>query len=323
MSGILNDKVAIVTGSGQGIGFEIAKALAKEGCKVITNNRKPGSSLIAFEDSKLELTTEERKSLESCSGDAKTAADYIKSQGGEATPFFGNVNTPEVAKACIQTAIDTYGRIDILINNAHSAWTGSLTKMTPREWHLIIDAKLNGAFYMVNAALPYMLEQRYGRIMNASSDGWLGLMGKCAYGAACAGIWSFTRSIAQDLEGTGITANAYTPNAKTRSWHSMLAVYRSQGVPVEAIEAGAPESMKYTADQFAPFFAYLASDKAADITGQMFKTGADGQIGIWSDPVVENDIWTDKSRAWTIEELVERVPELLTGSRHRSMIDLH
>ena len=323
MGKLLEGKVAIITGSGQGVGFEIAKAMAKEGAKIITNNRKPGSALISFEESKLELTEEERAKLEAVSGDAKTAADYINKNGGTAVPFFGDVADNNVAKACIQSAIDNFGRIDIVVNNAVATWVGGVEKMTDKEWHILIDSKLNGSFYMVQHALPYMLEQKYGRIINAASDGWLGLQGMCAYGAACAGIWSFTRAISQDLYGTGITANAYTPNAKTRSWYSMLATYRSQGVPVEAIEEGAPEAQKHTADIFAPFFGFLASDLASDITGYMFKTAADGQLGIWSEPEVINDIWAETGKPWTMEAIIDQVPIMLGKKKKQTTIELH
>ena len=322
--GILDGKVAIITGSGQGVGFEIAKAMAVEGAKIVTNNRKPGSSLFAMEESTLELTEEEKKNLESVSGDAKTAADFINKNGGEAVPFFGNVKDSEVAKACVQTAIDNFGRIDIVVNNAVSTWVGSIEKMTEKEWHILVDTKLNGSYYMTQHALPYMLEQKYGRFLNASSIGFLGLQGMSAYGAACAGIWSFTRAAAQDLLGTGITVNSYTPNARTRSWISMLATYRSQGVPADAIEEGAPDAMKYTADIFAPFFAYLSSPLADDITGMQFETGADGQIGLWSDPEIHKDIRNELGVPWTLEQLKEQVPELITRTvENNTSIELH
>lgn len=322
MSKLLDGKVAIVTGSGQGVGLEIAKTLADEGCKVITNNRKPGSALIAFEGSAIELSAEERAKLQNVSGDAKTAADYINSMGGTAVPFFGDVGNQAVAKDCVQCAVENFGRIDIVVNNALSSWVGSIEKMTEKEWHTVVGSKLNSAFYLIQYALPYMMEQNYGRILNASSDGWLGLQGMSAYGAACAGMWSFTRAIAQDLAGTGITANAYTPNAKTRSWYSMLATYRSQGVPVEAIEQAAPEAQKHTADIFAPFFAYLSSELASDITGYMFRTAADGQLGIWSEPEITNNIWAEPGQPWRMEDLIRQVPGML-GKKNETTIELH
>jgi 3-oxoacyl-[acyl-carrier protein] reductase len=324
MGKLLEGKVAIVTGSGQGVGFEIAKALANEGASVITNNRKPVYSLISFEESSLVLTEDETKKLKDVSGNAKTAADFINASGGKAAPFFGDISDRDAARACVKAAIDNFGRIDILVNNAVATWVGSVEKMTPKEWHFLIDSKLNGAFYMVEAALPYMLKQKYGRIINAASDSWLGLQGMSAYSAACAGIWAFTRAIAQDLEGAGITVNSYTPQARTRSWYSMLATYRSQGIAVEDIEEGAPDAMRYTADIFAPFFAYLASDHAAGITGYQFKTAADGQIGIWSNPEIQNDIWAKLGEAWTMKELIAQVPGMIAGiSTQKTSVDLH
>jgi len=322
--GLLDGKVAVITGSGQGVGFEIAKAMAKEGAKIVTNNRKPGSSLFAMEYTNIELTESEREKLKNISGDAKTAADYINNNGGVAVPFFGNVKDTEVAEACIKKAVDTFGRIDIVVNNALSAWTGSIVNMTEKEWHTVVGSKLDSAFYMTHHALPYMLEQKYGRIMNASSTGFLGLQGLSAYGAACAGMWAFTRSIAQDLEDTGITVNSYTPNAKTRSWLSMQATYRTQGVPDDVLEEMAPESMKYTADIFSAFFAYLASPEAGNISGYQFETGADGQIGIWSDPEIFKDIYNEIGKPWTMEQLKKQVPELMSRtSSQKTSIDLH
>ena len=196
--------------------------------------------------------------------------------------------------------------------------------MTFEEWRIILDSKLDGAFHMVRNALPYMLEQKYGPILNASSIGWLGLQGMSSYGAAFAGIWSFTRAIAQDLMGTGITVNSYAPNAKTRSWYSMLATYRSQGIEAEAIEEGAPAAMRFTADIFAPFFAYLASDQSAGITGYQFQTGADGQIGLWSEPEVCKDIWAEEGKPWELKDLEIKIPELLgIAKKAKTSIELH
>ncbi|NTU88768.1 MAG: SDR family oxidoreductase, partial [Actinobacteria bacterium] len=162
------------------------------------------------------------------------------------------------------------------------------------------------------------------RIINASSESWVGLMGMSAYSAACAGIWSFTRAIAQDLDGTGITTNSYSPKARTRSWYSMLATYRSQGIPVDAIEEGAPEAMRYTADIFAPFFAYLASDFGSSITGYLFETNADGRLAIWSEPEVINEIWSDLGKPWDMESLKSQVPLMISGrAPNRTTLELH
>ncbi len=310
MSKLLEGKVAIVTGSGQGIGRDIAICLAENGAKVITNNRKPGSSLNAFEKTDLDFNEEEKRELEKVSGDAKTTADEIIRLGGEATPFFGDVGDFEKARGIVQTAIDNYGRIDIIVNNASSNWVGNIMDMDEELWNISVTSKLKGAFNLMHHAMPYMKEQGFGRILNSSSDAFTGIQGYAAYGAANAGLVALTKAAAKDLAQFGITVNAYTPLAKTRAWYNAAATYRLQGVPKEMIEKNAPAAMLQTADQMVPFLAYLSSDEASNISGLLFKLAANGEIGLWSDSQVIKEIKKEEG-AWTIDELKERIPNEL------------
>lgn len=313
MSGVLEGRVAIVTGSGQGIGRDIAVCLASHGARVVTNNRKPGSSLNSFEKTDLSFTDEEREALEHVSGDAQTTADRIIQDGGEAVAFFGDVGDFAVAEAMVSTAVDAFGRLDIVVNNASSNWTGNIADMDEELWDVSVTSKLKGAFNLMHHALPHMKKQGYGRILNSSSDAFLGLPGLAAYGAANAGIVALSTAAAADLRGTGITVNAYTPLAKTRAWYNAAAAYRLAGVPAEAVEAGAPEAMKRTAEGMVPFLAYLSSEAAGTISGRLFRLAADGRIGLWSPAHVVGEI-TTADAAWTIADLAERVPgELLSG----------
>jgi 3-oxoacyl-[acyl-carrier protein] reductase len=308
---VLEGKVAIVTGSGQGIGRDVALYMASQGAKVITNNRKPGSSLNAFEKTTLQFNEVEREALQNINGDAKTTADEIIRSGGQAIPFFGDVGDFKTAGQMIKTAVDNFGRIDIVVSNAPSNWVGNIMDMDEELWDISVSSKLKGAFNLMHHALPFMKEQGFGRILNSSSDAFLGLQGYAAYGAANAGVVALTKAASKDVAGLGITVNAYTPLSKTRAWYNAVANYRLQGVPAEAIEAGAPLAMKRTADIMVPFLAYLASDKATDITGFLFKLAADGEIGVWSDSEIISQIKKEEG-AWTIEELEKRVPgELL------------
>jgi len=310
MTKLLEGKVAIVTGSGQGIGKEIALCMAKQGAKVITNNRKQGSSLNAFEKTSLQFNDEEREALQKVSGDATTTADEIKQMGGQAIPFFGDVGDFETAEQMVKTAIENFGRIDIIVNNASSNWVGNIMDMDEELWDTSVVSKLKGAFNLMHHALPYMKKQGFGRILNSSSDAFLGLQGYAAYGAANAGVVALTKASAKDLAGLGISINAYTPLAKTRAWYNAAANYRLQGVPKEMIEANAPKSMQKTAGGMVPFLAYLASDEAANISGYLFKLAADGEIGVWSDSKIISQIKKEEG-AWTIEELQIRVPNEL------------
>lgn len=310
MKKVLEGKTAIVTGSGQGIGRCIALCLAEHGAKVITNNRKQGSSINAFEKTDLSFTEEEKEELEKFNGDAQSTAEEIVRLGGEAVPVYGDVSNSIIAEELVKTAVDKWGRVDIVINNASSNWVGNIMDMDEELWNISITSKLTGTFNMMHHAIPYMKEQGFGRIINSASDAFVGLQGYAAYGAGNAGVVTLTKASAKDIAGTGITVNAYTPLARTRSWYNARTTYRLKGVAIEMIEANAPEAMKRTAEGMVPFLAYLASEDADAITGQLFKLAADGVVGIWSDSEVVNEIKKEDG-LWTVEELKNRIPEEL------------
>lgn len=306
MQSLLEGKVAIVTGSGQGIGRCIALCLAEHGAKVITNNRKPGSSIQAFEHTQLEFTPEEKNELLEFSGDANTTAEEIRQAGGEAIAVFGDVSRKQDASKLVQTAIAAWGRVDIIVNNASSNWVGNILDMDKDLWDVQIASKLSGTFYLMQEALPYMVKQGYGRIINSASDAFTGISNHAAYAAGNAGVVALTRASAKDLSGTGITVNAYTPLARTRAWYNARTNYRLKGVAPEIIEQNAPEAMKRTAEGMVPFLAYLAAEEAKDITGKLFHLAADGEIGIWSDSCVMKNI-KQPDGVWTIELLRQQV----------------
>jgi len=314
MGKLLEGKVAIVTGSGQGVGKDIALSLAQEGAKVITNNRKPGSSVNAFEESDLDFTEDERARIKKFVGDAESCAKEIIAVGGEAVPFYGDVSSYEDAHDMVKCAVDNFGRIDIVVNNAASYFVGNIADLPEEMWDRVVVSKLKGAYNLIHNALPYMKEQQFGRIFNASSDAHIGLMGMSAYSSAAAGIIALTKAVAQDVMEFGdITVNAYTPLAATRAWYNMLTTYRLQGIPVDAIEEGAPAAMRKTADVFTSIFAFLSSEEASGITGYAFHMGADGEIGIWSDPGIDRNIIKEDG-SWTIEELRAQIPGLVSGA---------
>lgn len=305
---VLSGKVAIVTGSGQGIGRDIALCMAEQGAKVITNNRKPGSSLQAFEKTDIAFDAEEREELRRLSGDAESTAREITERGGTAIPLYGDLSDYETARRMVETAVETWGRIDIIVNNASSNWTGNIRDMDKELWDRQIHSKLMGSFYLMQNALPYMEQQGFGRILNSASDAWVGLSNYAAYGAANAALVALTKAAAKDLAGTGVTVNAYTPLAKTRSWYNALATYKRRGIPASVIEANSPKAMQTTPEGMVPFLAYLASDEAGDISGKLFQLAADGEIGLWSDSEVVKSI-REESGVWTIEALQKRVKE--------------
>ena len=157
MEKCLEGKVAIVTGSGQGIGRGIAAGLSRLGAKVITNNRRPnGESAQKYH--KEDMPEEDWNEFCRLKGDAQTAADAITAEGGEALPFFGDCSDWETAEKMIQTAIDKWGRIDIIVNNAAGMGTGDIATMDEANWDLFMGSRAKGAAALMHFALPYMKE---------------------------------------------------------------------------------------------------------------------------------------------------------------------
>jgi NAD(P)-dependent dehydrogenase (short-subunit alcohol dehydrogenase family) len=286
----LKDRVAIVTGSGQGIGRAIAIALAREGAKVVTNNRRPGTE----------------------GGDAETAAKEIKDMGGEAVPFFGSVSEFDVAEKIIQTAVGSFGRVDILVNNAGADAPRMVWNMTEEDWDRCVDSYLKGSFNCTRFACGLMRGQRWGRIINTTSTGWLGTVGHCNYGAAKAGIVGLTRAVAREMGRYGVTCNAYAPTAGTRFTLSdeIVAGFKKR------YEAGLMTKERFeeltnppSPETVTPFIIYLCTDEAADINGQVFDVTG-GNIAIYSEPVKKRSIVKEEG-LWTVEELIEQVPRVL------------
>lgn len=237
--GLLDGKVAIVTGAGRGIGRAHALYLAKAGAKVVVNDlgaERDGSG-----------------------GDQKcadTVVDEIKAAGGEAAPNYDTVTEMDSAKNIIKSAVDAFGRLDILVNNAGILRDKSILKMDEAMWDTVISVHLKGTFTVSQAGAQQMVDQgEGGRIINTSStSGLLGNFGQSNYGAAKAGIMGFTRVLAIELARKNITVNAIAPNAWTRMTDDL----------------GIPQLQEMKPEHNSPIIVYLASDLSADITGKAF-----------------------------------------------------
>ena len=238
--GILEGKVAIVTGAGGGLGRAHALLLAKEGAAVVVNDL--GGSVDG-------------------SGEGSRVADEvvkeIRDAGGLALANFGSVTNTEEAQGMVDAAIEEFGRLDILINNAGILRDKSFKKMTEDLWDSVIEVHLKGTYNATRAAYARMIEQGEGGriIMTSSTSGLIGNFGQTNYGAAKAGIAGFMRCLAIEGQKAGVTVNVLAPNAYSRMTASLF-------------PEGSEE--RFAADRVSPAIAWLCSDESAEITGQQF-----------------------------------------------------
>jgi 3-oxoacyl-[acyl-carrier protein] reductase len=328
MEKLLKNKVAVVTGSGQGIGRAIAMALAAEGAKVVTNNRKPGSTgsqmLSAGQIKKLDKEKKAwfEKNTAAMSGDAQTTADAIKKAGGEAVPFFGDIADFKVAEQLIKTAVNSFGKIDILVNVAGGFGFSPFEKMTEELFDKVTRTKPKGYFNTMRHAVPYMIEQKWGRIINTTSRAWQGDTIKHAeYCTANAGVVGLTKAVAIEMWQHNITANCISPFAKTRAAYD-LDVYPSTVAkedipfvnPQMAFGAGFIDFTP-TPDYAAPFVCYLASDAAAKVSGSIFGVGGN-TISMYSEAVTAFSMTKMDKKPWTMDEILKQAPRGLFAGYH-------
>jgi len=289
----LKDRVAVITGSGRGIGKAIAIAMAKEGAKVVVND-------IDFDV-------------------GNAVAKEITDSGGQAVSFCADISKFDQAQKLIQTAVDNLGKLDILVNNGGTDAPRMVWNMTEEEWDTSLDSYLKGAFNCTRHACVLMRAQRSGRIVNATSIAWLGDTGHCNYCAAKAGLVGLTRAVAREMGRYGVTCNAYAPAAATRftAAPEVMAGFK------KSFEAGLTSKELYEQrinlpppETVAPMVVYLCTEEAADITGQVFDIWG-GDIAIYSEPVKIETI-SKQEGLWTVEELIAQVPKVLLKGYHPS-----
>ncbi len=278
----LQGKVAIITGAGGGIGRAHALLFAREGAKVVVNDLGCARDGTGQSDAAARVVAE------------------IKALGGAAVASEEAVGTVASAERIVRTALDAFGRLDVLVNNAGILRDRTLLNMTEDEWDQVIQVHLKGTFTCAQAAARVMKEQgRGGRIINtSSSSGLLGNFGQCNYGAAKAGIHALTRIAAWELAKYQITVNAIAPAALTRMLETMA------GVKETVTEAT-------LGPQFiAPLVAYLASDAAAGITGQTF--GVEGShLFTYRMMTSHGSTKRVSGEPWTVEEIAKALNQIV------------
>ena len=315
----LKGKVALVPGSGQGIGRAIAKALAAEGAKVITNNRKPWNGIIEIDKDKMAKLTPEvqewaLKEYAKYYGDAdRTAADIVKA-GGEATACYGDISNWDDAKRLVETTISTYGSIDIIVNVASAFGFCPIEKMPKSLWDQVNTTKPTGYFNVIRNAIQYMMDKKWGRIVNCASPAWTGGdLRQSEYCAANAGVVGFTYGLAAELKAHNITVNAFAPAAKTRASVDMEIFDKMDKEETSTISGGPIISYDGTADPelFAGFIAWLCTEGASDVSGQVFMTMGKF-IGRYAIPTIAGAMFTDTE--WTVESAAANKEKLFSNA---------
>jgi len=240
-----DNKVAIITGAGGGLGREHALLLASRGAQIVINDL--GGTVDG--------------SGEGTEGPAHTTAKEINDLGGVAVANTDSVATPEGGEAIVQTAVDAFGKVDIVINNAGILRDKAFHNMTPDLLEPVLDVHLKGAFYVTRPAWKLMREQNYGRVVNTSSNaGILGNFGQTNYGAAKMGLVGFTRVLAVEGARNNIKANAIAPIARTRMTEELLG----------------PLAEKLDPSLVSPLVAFLAHEDC-EVSGEIY-SAAGGRI---------------------------------------------
>lgn len=290
MASMLQDKVAIVTGAGRGIGNGVAKLMAAEGAKVVVVD--PGVN------------------VDGSGADASFAEQVvseIREAGGDAVASLESVTSMAAGERIIQTAVDNFGKLDIVVTVAGILRDRMVFNMAEDEWDDVIAVHLKGTFTIVKHACILFRQQRSGRVITFSStSGLYGNSGQCNYGAAKDGIAGFTRVVARDMGRYGVTANAISPSAATRMVGS---------IPDDARElraargiTGASSTLRGQAEDVAPMVVWLASDEAAHVNGHVFHV-TEGLVTLLNEPAPVKSI--NKDGRWTVEELVRVAPVTL------------
>jgi NAD(P)-dependent dehydrogenase (short-subunit alcohol dehydrogenase family) len=288
MGVMLEGKVVVVTGAGGGIGRDIALQCAAQGARVVVNDI--GAS-VAGEGSD--------------AGPAQRVVDEIRAAGGQAAANTDSVADAAGAGRIVQAALDGFGRIDAVVNNAGILRDRFFHKMSLDEWDAVIKVHLYGAFHVSRAAATHFKEQGSGAYVHmTSTSGLIGNFGQANYSAAKLGLVALSKSIALDMLKFGVRSNCLAPFA----WSRMIGA-----IPTDTPEqqARVARIQQMTPAKIAPLAVYLASDAAKDVNGQIFAV-RNNEIFLISQPRPERSV--HRSEGWTPETVASHAMPALAAS---------
>lgn len=299
MSQRLKNRVAIVTGAGNGVGKAIALSLAAQGARVVVNDLG---------------TSPTGTGMSSAAADA-TVAEIIAS-GGEAVANYDSVADPNGCANVVRTAVESFGPVDILIANAGAVLPGGIDA-TDDELKKVFDLVVFQKFWLSRLVVPGMVERGYGRIIATASEGARGAVGKPLFAASMGATVSMMKGLATDLTGTGVTANVLAPGASTRTYQNALPALEEahrQGKLSDEMWARAKKGPG-PVEHVPPIVTWLCTDEAADVTGRVFHS-AGGTISVWSEyqdlnPISKGD--PEENTPYELDELDELVPGTVLG----------
>lgn len=285
---LLAGKVVLVTGAGGGIGSYIARLAASRGARVVVNDLG-GSPHGDGNDA----------------GPARIVAAEINAAGGEAVADTGNIADWDDAQAMVQRAVDTFGRIDVVVNNAGILRDRIFHKMSREDWDIVARVDLDGYFYVSRAAAPFFKDQQSGCYVHmTSTSGLVGNIGQANYGAAKLGVAGLSKIIALDMRRFNVRSNCIAPFAFTRMVGTIPPNDERNRKRLEVVR-------RMTPDKIAPLAVALMSDEAADINGQIF--GArNNELMLFSQPRPIRTVHT--AEGWTPETAIETALPAMRGS---------
>jgi NAD(P)-dependent dehydrogenase (short-subunit alcohol dehydrogenase family) len=281
----LADKVAIVTGSGQGIGRAEAMLLAAEGAKVVVSD-------MGFDDGV---------------GRAATVVAEIEANGGAGTACTADISTFDGAQELVRTAVDAFGGLDIVVNNAGLRANNTIQDMTEEQFDLVISSHLKSSFATIKFAAPIFIQQQSGVIVNTSSDAGFGHPFNIPYSCAKEGITALTRSVARELGPFGVRCNQIRPRSdvpKAPEFMAKLASFGPQYAALGRFRLGTRGDVFRPSmpENVAPLTVWLCTDAAAELNGYDFFVMGD-LVGLWSEPDLVRSQFHEGG--WTIDLLDE------------------